>query len=79
MHPGVHKELYAQTQSPFCKLQQHLHLLFEPADRGTTMTVSVTQEQMQQNIFHHTLTAYIVGYAQEKGLWIENMADESVK
>lgn len=24
-------------------------------------------------------TAYTVGYAQEKGLWIENMADESVK
>ena len=56
-----------------------MHLLFEPADRGTTMTVSVIQEQMQQNIFHHTLTAYMVGYAQEKGLWIENMADESVK
>ena len=55
------------------------HLLFEPADRGTTMTVSVIQEQIQQNIFHHTLTAYMVGYAQEKGLWIENMADESVK
>ena len=36
------------------------------------MTVSVTQEQMQQNMFHHTLTAYMVGYAQEKGLWIEN-------
>jgi hypothetical protein len=43
------------------------------------MTVSVTQEQMQQNMFHHTLTAYMVGYAQEKELWIENMADESVK
>lgn len=48
-------------------------------DRRTTMTVSVTQEQMQQNMFHHTLTAYMVGYAQEKELWIENMADESVK
>ena len=25
-------------------------------DRRTTMTVSVTQEQMRQNSFHHTLT-----------------------
>ena len=25
-------------------------------DRRTTMTVSVTQEQMRQNVFHHTLT-----------------------
>lgn len=25
-------------------------------DKGTTMTVSVTQGQMRQNVFHHTLT-----------------------
>ena len=25
-------------------------------DRRTTMTVSGTQEQMRQNVFHHTLT-----------------------
>ena len=30
--------------APFCQ------------DRRTTMTVSVTQEQMRQNVFHHTLT-----------------------
>ena len=30
--------------APFCQ------------DRRTTMTVSVTQEQMRQNSFHHTLT-----------------------
>ena len=29
---------------------------YSSQDKRTTMTVSVTQEQMRQNVFHHTLT-----------------------